>query len=165
MPNSLCRAARYAGFEGILGFSVPSIFWVGARSMQITMFERARPAWPTKTKLRINGKGNRDGEWNFCRRREADIALFLQVTRITQLRKFSKQTNHYSPKRDDHKQQTLKHRNKPNGSKSINYKSWPFELFQVQMCFLRWKNPKFHRSFARVRRLRLDASGSDRLSP
>ena len=56
--------------------------------MQITMFERARPAWPAKTKLRINGKGNRDGEWNFCRRREADIALFLQVTRITQLRKF-----------------------------------------------------------------------------
>ena len=39
--------------------------------MQITMFERACPAWPTKTKLRINGKGNRDGEWNFCPGKEA----------------------------------------------------------------------------------------------
>ena len=71
--------------------------------MQITMFERARPAWPTKTKLRINGKGNRDGEWNFCRRREADMALFLQVTRIRKIR-----TNlriklvDYTPRQDDH---------------------------------------------------------------
>ena len=71
LPNSLDRAARYARFEGILGFSVPSIFRMGASSMQITMFERACPAWPTKTKLRINGKGNRDGEWNFCPGKEA----------------------------------------------------------------------------------------------
>ena len=56
--------------------------------MQITMFERACPAWCTKTKLRINGEGNRDDEWTFCRGKEADIALFLQVTtRIRQLRK------------------------------------------------------------------------------
>ena len=55
--------------------------------MQITMFARACPAWSTKTKLRINDEGNRDGEWNFCRGKEADIALFLQVTRIRQLRK------------------------------------------------------------------------------
>ena len=87
--------------------------------MQITMFERACPAWSTKTKLRINGEGNRDSEWNFCRGKEADIALFLQVTRISQLRKIF----HYSPKRVDHKQQTLKHRNNPNGSNSTNHKS------------------------------------------
>ena len=29
-----------------------------------------------------NSKGNRYGEWIFCRRKEADVALFLQVTRI-----------------------------------------------------------------------------------
>ena len=71
LPNSFYRAARYARFEGILGFCVPSIFRMGASSMQITMFERACPAWPTKTKLRINSKGNRDGEWNFCPGKEA----------------------------------------------------------------------------------------------
>ena len=58
--------------------------------MQITMIERACPAWPTKTKLRINGKGNRDGEWNFCRRKKADIALFSHVTRLRKIRKPTK---------------------------------------------------------------------------
>ena len=42
--NSLYRAARIANFEGILGFSVPSIILVKAGLMQITM-QRARPAW------------------------------------------------------------------------------------------------------------------------
>ena len=55
--------------------------------MQIPMFERACTAGCTKTKLRINGEGNRDDEWSFCRGKEADIALFLQVIRIRQLRK------------------------------------------------------------------------------
>ena len=31
LPNSLYRAACFENFEGILGFSVPSIIWVGAR--------------------------------------------------------------------------------------------------------------------------------------
>ena len=29
-----------------------------------------------------NSEGNRDGEWIFCRRKEADVALFLHVTRM-----------------------------------------------------------------------------------
>ena len=33
-----------------------------------------------------NSKGNRDGEWSFCRMKEADVALFLQVTRIRKFR-------------------------------------------------------------------------------
>ena len=32
--------------------------------------------------LAENSKGNRDGEWIFCRRKEVDITLFLQVTRM-----------------------------------------------------------------------------------
>ena len=60
LPNSLYRAARFANFEGIWGFSVPSIIWVGAGLMQITLFEHARK---NKTE---NGEGNRDGECNFC---------------------------------------------------------------------------------------------------
>ena len=41
--NSLYRAAHIANFEGILGFSVPSVILVKARLMAITML-RARPA-------------------------------------------------------------------------------------------------------------------------
>ena len=37
--------------------------------------------------LKYNNLGNRDDEWNVCREQEADIALFLQETR---LRKISK---------------------------------------------------------------------------
>ena len=63
MPNSLYCAARFSNFEGILGFSVLSIILVGAGLIQITMFERARPAWPAKNKTE-NGEENRDGQWN-----------------------------------------------------------------------------------------------------
>ena len=38
------RVALFANFEGILGFSVPSIILVKAGLMQITM-SRTRPAW------------------------------------------------------------------------------------------------------------------------
>ena len=37
----------------------------------------------------------------------------------------------------DHKQQTLKHRNTQNESKSTNHKLWPFEPIGVNFCFLR----------------------------
>ena len=37
----------------------------------------------------------------------------------------------------DHKQQTLKHRNTQNGSKSTNHKPWPFEPIKVKFCYLR----------------------------
>ena len=98
-----------------------------------------------------NGEGNRHGDWNFCQKKEEDIALFLQVTRIRTIRK---KLIDYSPKQDDHKQWTFKHRNKPNRSKSTNHKSRPLELIQVNMCFLRgplrWlteqKDPNFLRS-------------------
>ena len=36
-------------------------------------------------------EGNRDGEGNFCRGKEADIALFLRVTRIRKIRKDSEE--------------------------------------------------------------------------
>ena len=60
--------------------------------MQITM-QRARPAWPSKTKLRMTldcsrtSEGNRDDEWIFCRRKGADIALFFRETRIRKIGK------------------------------------------------------------------------------
>ena len=56
-----------------------------------------------------NGEGNRDGEWKFCPGKDQKN---LQSKLVD-----------YSPKQDDQKQRTLKHRNKPNGSKSTNHKS------------------------------------------
>ena len=76
--------------------------------------QRARPAWLRKTLYRLlkNSEGNRDGEWIFRRRKEAEVALFLQVTRI---RKICEE--------DDHKAMNLETRNKQNGSKSTNHES------------------------------------------
>ena len=39
------------------------------------------------SRLLKNSKGNRDDEWNFCPEQEADIALFLQETRLRKIRK------------------------------------------------------------------------------
>ena len=70
-----CIALRvFSNFEGTLGFSVPSIILVKAGLMQIT-------------RLLKNSEGNRDGGWIFCRRKEADVALFSQVTRMRKIRK------------------------------------------------------------------------------
>ena len=81
------------------------------------------PAWPANWNKTENGKEHCDGEWNFFQGKEADIAIFLQMTIIRKIRNkvWSKLVD-YSPKQDDHKQRTLKHRNKPNGSKSTNHK-------------------------------------------
>ena len=39
------------------------------------------------SRLLKNSKENRDGEWIFCRRKQAEAALFLQVTRVRKIRK------------------------------------------------------------------------------
>ena len=33
---------------------------------------------------KVYREGNRHGEWIFCRRKEADVALFFQVTRMNE---------------------------------------------------------------------------------
>ena len=81
--------------------------WMGVGLMQIIMFEYALPARPTKKTE--NGEGNRDGEWKFCPGKDQKN---LQSKLVD-----------YSPKQDNQKQRTLKHRNKPNGSKSTIHKS------------------------------------------
>ena len=44
------------------------------------------------SRLLRNSEGNRDDEWNFCRGQEADIAFFLQKTRIRKIRKILPET-------------------------------------------------------------------------
>ena len=51
-PNSLYGAARFANFEGILGFSVPSNICINPALAFI----------PSLSRLLKNSEGNRDGE-------------------------------------------------------------------------------------------------------
>ena len=68
-----------------MGFSVPSITWVGVNANHNATHS---PSLDHKNKivkdakLLKNSEGNRHDEWNFCWGQEADIALFLQETRI-----------------------------------------------------------------------------------
>ena len=72
-----------------MGFSVPSIIWLGVELMHITM-QCNSPSLARKNKIENDpkllkkSKGNRDDEWNFCWGQEADIA-FLQETRIRKI--------------------------------------------------------------------------------
>ena len=85
--NSLYRAARITNFEGILGFSVPSIILVKAGLMQKNNVTCSASLAENDSRLLKNSEGNRDGEWIFCRRKEADVALFLHVTRMRKITK------------------------------------------------------------------------------
>ena len=42
------------------------------------------------SRLLKNSEGNRAGEWIFCQSKEADVALFLQVTRMRKILKICK---------------------------------------------------------------------------
>ena len=63
---------------------------------------------------------------------------FKNICPLTALFKNTREFNHNY----DHKQQTLKHRNTQNGSKSTNHKPWPFELVEVNLRFL-WAPLKY----------------------
>ena len=131
-----------------LAFSVRSIISVGAGLMQVTM-QYAYPAWPAKTKQRMV-KEIAMATGIFVKRRRKTLLYSCKWQEYTQL---EKKLVDYSPKQDDHKQWTFKHRNKPNRSKSTNHKPWPLELIQVNMCFLRgplrWLTEQKHPNFLR----------------
>ena len=57
--------------------------------------------------------------------KEADVALFVQVTRMRKIRKTyeANLTSRLLPKQDDHKATNLETRNKQNRSKSTNHES------------------------------------------
>ena len=68
-----------------MGFSVLSIIWVGVNANHNAMHSPSlagKNKIENDPKLLKNSEGNRDDEWNFCWGQEADIALFLQETRI-----------------------------------------------------------------------------------
>lgn len=119
------------------------------------------------SRLLKNSEGNRDGEWIFCLRKEADVALFLQVSRMRKIIKICEAnlTTRLLPElRTITKQRALKHEsNKTNRDPPITkHKPWPFELVQVNMYFLRgpirWfteqKNPKYAKRTARYNEFR-----------
>ena len=117
---AVCTSSRsMVGHRDLPGFTTKWNNFLPIRNFTFAPTEISRNSKKTE-----NGKENCDGEWNFSRGKEADIAIFLQMTITRKIRNkvWSKLVD-YSPKLDDHKQRTLKHRNKPNGSKSTNHKS------------------------------------------
>ena len=61
------------------------------------------------TRLLKNSEGNRNGGWIFCRRKEADVALFSQMTRMRMISKICEANlTIIAGNRKITKQQTLK---------------------------------------------------------
>ena len=74
-------------------FCVPSIILVKAGSMQIMHIVTCSPSLTENdSRLLKNSIGNSDGEWIFCRRKQAEVTLFFQVTRIRKIRKLCEAT-------------------------------------------------------------------------
>ena len=115
----------------------------------------------TENDSRLLKNSERKSRWwlVFCRGKEADVASFLQVAKIRNIRKICEadlisrlfpETGRSQSNEPWNTKQTKTDRNPP----IKNHKPWPFELVQVNMCFLRgplrWlteqKNPKFLRS-------------------
>ena len=124
--NSLYRAARFENLEGILGFSVPSIILVKAGLMQKNNVTCSASLAENDSRQLKNSEGNRDGEWIFCWRKEADVALFLQVSRMRQIIKICEANLtivDYSPNWGRSQRTNLETRNQQNWSRSTNHES------------------------------------------
>ena len=86
-PNLLHRAARLQTSNGFFG----SLNHLSGGGVNTNHNATRSPSLARKNKtqhdsrLLKNSEGNRDDEWNFCRGQEADIALFLQETRIRKI--------------------------------------------------------------------------------
>jgi len=83
----LYRAARIASFEGILVFFCSVNHFSDGGVNANHNVKRSLSLVENDSRLLNNSEGNRDGEWIFCRGKEANVALFLQVTRIRKIRK------------------------------------------------------------------------------
>ena len=87
------------------------------------------------SKLLNNSKGNRDGEWNFCRW-EGARHCFIHTSGVDIHEKDKKSLRtkwvNYCLKQDDH-------RNKQNGSKSTNQKPLPFWTHSSKHLFPNWE--------------------------
>ena len=90
--------------------------------------QRTHPAWPAKNKIENDRKNdqeqrrNRDDEWNFCRGQEADIALFLQETRIKKIIKSFEENKSSLPETGRSQAANLETQKKQSGSKYTDHK-------------------------------------------
>ena len=104
-----CIALRVSKLR--MGFSVPSIIWVGAKLMQITM-QRTRPAWLAKTKLRMTldcSKQRKSWQWvDFLSRAGGRHCFILARDKNKKDQKNLRgKLVDYCSKQGDHKQRTL----------------------------------------------------------
>ena len=78
-PNSLYRAARLQTSNGFF-CSINHLSGGGVNANHDLPSLAHKNKTENDSRLLKNREGNRDDEWTFCRRQEADIALFLQET-------------------------------------------------------------------------------------
>ena len=88
--NSMYRTRRFATSKGLWLFLFRQSFelWSGECKYHNELGQKpVTLAMTPDSRLLKNNEGNRDGVWDFCRGKEADIALFLQVKKLRQIRK------------------------------------------------------------------------------
>ena len=78
-PNSLYRAARLQTLNGFF-CSVNHLSGGGVNANHDSPSLAYKNKTENDSRLLKNSEGNRDDEWTFCTRQEADIPLFLQET-------------------------------------------------------------------------------------
>ena len=159
MPSSLYRAERFANFEGILGFSVLSIIWVGEGGLNSNHNVWTRP--PSSARKKKNWEWRRKWRWwvEFWSS-EGGRHCFIRASDKNKKdqRSLRSKLVDYSPKQDDHLE-TWKQTQRIEIHQS-QITNMTFELLQVNMCYLRaplrWlteqKNPKLLPSFQNEQR-------------
>ena len=92
--------------------------------------QRIRPAWPAKRKLRMTLNCSRitkeiammTGIFNLLKAGGRHCLSFARDKNKKDHKKLRRKLVDQGPKQGDHKQRTLKHRNKQSGSKCTNHK-------------------------------------------
>ena len=74
------------------------------------------------SRLLKNSEGNHNDEWTFCRGQEANSFILARDKSKKDQKNLRRKLVDYCPKQGDHKQQTLKHKNKQSGLKCIDHK-------------------------------------------
>ena len=129
-PNSLYRGARLQTSNGFF-CSINHLSGGGVNANHDLPSLAHKNKTENYSRLLKTREGNRDDEWTFCRRQEADIALFLQETcKNKTSEKSLKKTGRLLPERGQ-SQATIEPWKTETNKVDQNDQS------QVNMCFLR----------------------------
>ena len=104
--HSLYRAARFCTVNHLSGGGV------NANHNATHSPSLARKKKTEDSRLLKNSERNCDDEWNFCREQEQTCFILARDKNKKDQKNLRRKLFDYFPKQSDHKQRTLKHRNK-----------------------------------------------------